>query len=62
MITTSIVLSSVLLAARFTIAWLTNPAFRRQIEQPKHCFQDQLEQYNQQCHDARETQGNSDES
>jgi len=62
MITTIIVISSVLLAAIFTIAWLANPAFRRQIEQPKHCFQDQLQQYNQQCHDAREPERNSDES
>ncbi len=52
MITAIIVFSSVALAAVFTIAWLTNPALRQQIEHPKHCFQDQLEQYNQHCHSA----------
>ena len=62
MITAIIVISSVVLAVVFTIAWLTNPALRRQIEHPKHCFQDQVHQYNQQCHGAREMKGNSDES
>ena len=62
MITAIIVGSTVLLATIFTLAWLTNPALRRQIEQPKHCFQDQVHQYNRQCHDAREMKGKSDES
>ena len=62
MITAIIVISSLLLAAIFTVAWLTNPALRRQIELPKHSFQDQVQQYNQQCHDPREAKRNSDES
>jgi hypothetical protein len=62
MITAIIVISSLVLAAAFTIAWLTNPALRRQIEHPKHCFQDQVQQYNQQCHDAPEMKRKSDES
>lgn len=62
MITAIIVISSVLLAAVFTLAWLTNPALRRQIEHPKHSFQDQVQQYNRQCHDVGEMKGNSDES
>lgn len=62
MITVIIVVSTVLLAAIFTFAWFTNPALRRQIEQPKHFFQDQVHQHNQQCHDARHMKGNSDES
>ena len=62
MITAIIVGSSVLLAAVFTIAWAMNPALRRQIEHPKHCFQEQLQQHNQRCPDAREMKGNFDES
>ncbi len=62
MITAIIVISSVLLAAIFTVAWLTNPALRRQIEQPKHGFQEQVRQYNRQCRDAGELARNSDES
>lgn len=63
MITAIIVISSVVLAAIFTIAWLTNPGLRRQIEHPKHCFQAQVNQYNEQCNDARkDVNGGSDES
>ena len=67
MITAIIVIATVVLAAVFTIAWLANPGLRRQIEHPKHCFQDQVRQYDrtydQQRHDAREDEiGGSDES
>lgn len=54
MITAIIVISSVVLAGVFTIAWLTSPGLRRHIEYPKHCFQDQVQRYNQQCHDAHD--------
>jgi len=45
MITAIIVISSVALAVLFTIAWLTHPGLRRQIEHPKYSFQDQVQQY-----------------
>ena len=62
MITAIIVISTIALAAVFTIAWLTKPALRRQIEQPKYCFQDQVQQYNQQCRNAPDEEtGSSDE-
>lgn len=67
MITAIIVISSIVLAAVFTIAWLRNPALRRQIEHPKHCFQDQVRQhdqiYNRQQHKtSRDVKGQRDES
>jgi hypothetical protein len=67
MITAIIVIATVVFAAIFTIAWLANPGLRRQIEHPKHCFQDQVKQYDRrydrQLHDAREDiDGGSDES
>jgi hypothetical protein len=36
-------------AAIFIVAWLVKPDFRRQIEHPKHEFQDQVQRYDQQC-------------
>lgn len=51
MITNFIIVSSVILALAFVIAWLVNPGLRRRIESPKHAFQDQLERYNRECHD-----------
>ena len=62
MITAIIVISSVVLAAVFTIAWLANPGLRRQIEHPKHCFQDQVQNYDQQCRDVSDMKRYSDES
>jgi hypothetical protein len=66
MITAIIVISSVGLAVFFTIAWLTNPGLRRQIEHPKYSFQDQVQQYdriyNQKPEDTRdEVKGSSSE-
>lgn len=54
MITAFIVIASVVLAAVFTIAWLSSPVLRRHIEYPKHTFQDQVQRYNQHCHDTRD--------
>ena len=51
MITAFIVISSVVLGLIFTIAWLLRPGLRRQIESPKHHFQEQIRAYNQQCYD-----------
>ncbi len=54
MITAFIVISSVILGLIFTLAWLLRPELRRQIESPKHNFQEQIRAYNQQCHDSHE--------
>jgi len=62
MITTTIVLASLALAAAFTLAWLLKPGLREQIEAPKHLFHDQVRQYDRGVHDARkESGGRSDE-
>jgi hypothetical protein len=65
MITAFIVISSVILGGIFTLAWLLRPELRRQIESPKHNFQEQIRAYNQQCHDTHEeakVKGGCDES
>ena len=63
MIATFIVVSSIALAAAFTIAWLVKPGFRRQIESPKHNFHDQVQRFDQQCNAAATKSGaDSDES
>lgn len=54
MITAMIIVFSVILAAAYFVAWLTKPDLRKQIEYPKHCFQDQLRQYDQQCREEQE--------
>ena len=46
-ISTIIVVASLALAAAFTLAWLLKPALRDRIEAPKHLFQDQVRQYDQ---------------
>ena len=46
MISNFIVISSLILALLFTVAWLTRPGLRRRIEAPKHIFQAQVERYN----------------
>ena len=48
MISAFIVITSVLLAAGFGIAWVAIPRLRSKIEDPKYAFQDQLQAYNQQ--------------
>ena len=48
MIMTIIVVSSVVLAVAFTVAWLTIPGLRRRVEAPKHLFAEQIRQYDQQ--------------
>ena len=45
MISLTIVIGTVLLALVYIGIWCVSPRFRRQIEQPKHWFQDQLEKY-----------------
>ena len=47
MIATIIVTLSLLLAGIYTLAWLLRPGLRRQIEQPKYQFQDQVRQHDE---------------
>jgi hypothetical protein len=54
MITNFIVISSLVLALGFTIAWLARADLRRRIEGPKHFFQQRLQQYDRQCHASRD--------
>lgn len=49
MISAIIVGASLALAALFVAAWLVKPGFRREVEYPKHDFQDQLRRYDRQC-------------
>lgn len=51
MIAAVIVISSLLLAAAFTLAYLALPAMREQIERPKFVFQEQVQRYNRRCKD-----------
>lgn len=63
MISSFIVISSITLAAGFTIAWLLRPDLRRRIENPKFDFQRQLQAYNRQIQISHEdSNGGSDES
>ncbi|MCB1671034.1 MAG: hypothetical protein R3F41_08380 [Gammaproteobacteria bacterium] len=45
MISTVIVLLSVAMATGFSLAYLLRPDWRQQVEEPKHCFQQQLQRY-----------------
>ena len=47
MISGIVIVASLVLAAGFCLAWLIRPGLRRDIEQPKHWFQDQLRRYDQ---------------
>jgi hypothetical protein len=63
MIAAFIVISSIILAAVFTVAWIIKPGFREQVENPKYSFQAQLERYNRQCQDKQDAvTGGSNES
>jgi hypothetical protein len=53
MISNFIVISSIILALIFTLAWLARPSLRKRIEAPKHFFQEQLQQYNRELRDTR---------
>lgn len=57
MITAFIVISSIVLAFAFFIAWLTKPGLRQDIENPKHLFAERIQQYDEQCQKAREDRG-----
>ena len=47
MISEFIVISSLILAIAFAIAWITKPGLRHRIERPKHLFAEQLKRYDQ---------------
>ena len=53
MITAIIIIASIVLAALFLWAWAFRPAFREQIEHPKHSFQQQVQAYDQHCERER---------
>ena len=57
MISILIVGLSVVFAAAFWLAYLLKPGLRQQIENPKHCFQNQVQHFDQQCH-ATDTKSN----
>ena len=57
MIMTIIVISSVVLAVAFTLAWLAKPGLRRRVEDPKHLFAEQVRQYDQQNAEIDTTAG-----
>lgn len=57
MIMTIIVVSSIVLAVAFTVAWLALPGLRRRIEAPKHLFTEQIRQYDQQNTEIDTTAG-----
>ena len=54
MIAAIIVLGSGALALAFSIAWLTKPGLRRQIESPKHALAARLQHYERARLDSRE--------
>lgn len=47
MISSVIVILSVVFAVVFTVAWLVSPTTRRNIEQPKHDFQESVQEHDQ---------------
>jgi hypothetical protein len=49
MITDIIVVTSLVLAAAFSLAWLVQRDFRERIERPKHRFLERLERYDRNC-------------
>jgi hypothetical protein len=54
LITAIIIGASIVLAGVFVWAWAFQPGFRRQIEYPKHSFQEQVQAYDQHCELADE--------
>ena len=54
MISTLVILLTGLMAGSFLLVYLLNPAWRKRIEEPKHCFQEQLQRYDIQTRDCHE--------
>ncbi len=62
MIASFIVISSIVLALVFTIAWFTRPDLRQQVEDPKYFFQQQVKHHDKQYHESRnDMTGESDD-
>jgi len=53
-VTSIVVVASLILAAGFALAWLLAPGFRRQIEDPKRWFANQVQRYDQACFEPAE--------
>jgi len=62
MVTTIIVITSLALAAAFTLGWLLKPGLRAQIEAPKHFFQERVRQYDQGLENTGEQSGGDRDS
>jgi hypothetical protein len=54
MTSTLVIVATVLMAGGYLLVYLLNPAWRRRIEQPKHCFQQQLQRYDRQTRESHE--------
>lgn len=54
MISIIVIAASLALAAAYILAWLLRPGFRRDIEHPKHWFQNELRRYDQGLEGERE--------
>jgi hypothetical protein len=59
-ISLTIILASVGLALIYALAFLFVPGVGRQIEQPKHRFQQQLQRYDRDCRIGSERPGAAD--
>jgi len=53
MISAIVIVSSIVLATAFSLAWLLRPDLREEIERPKHSFQDQLRRYDRRHRESR---------
>jgi hypothetical protein len=60
-IATVVVGTALALGIAFSVAWLIAPALRRQIEAPKHWFQNEAQRYDRACTPTHDGQGKSDE-
>ena len=54
MISALVLLLTAMMAGSFLLVYLLNPGWRARIEQPKHCFQDQLKQYDNRTKETHE--------
>jgi len=54
MISSLVILSTVLMAGGFLLVYVLSPAWRKRIEEPKHCFQEQLQRYDSRTRESHE--------
>lgn len=63
MITSIIVWGSILGALLFSVAYIASPRIRAQVEQPKHHFQQQVQDFEKAlAHEPQANRGHQDES